>query len=89
MLIYEPVSIWRPLNKTDDWPLAVCDYNTIDQDNDIILTDSIRRNMIIEVSLLHYNEAHKWYYLDGHGIEDLLVFRNVDSEGKLPRKYKA
>ena len=81
-----PVSVWRPLNVTDDWPLAVCDYSTIDKKNDILLTDSIRRSMVSEVSLLHYNEAHKWYYLKDHGVDDLLVFRNTDSHGKLPRK---
>ena len=43
--------------------------------------------MISEVSLLHYNPAHKWYYLKNHGTEDLLVFRNTDSQGELPRMY--
>ncbi|KAK2595622.1 hypothetical protein QQS21_006669 [Conoideocrella luteorostrata] len=86
---YDLINVWRPLNATDDWPLAVCDYETVDQENDILLTDSIRRNMVSEVSLLHYNEMHKWYYLKDHGLDDLLVFRNTDSSGKLPRAFHA
>ncbi|KAJ5464117.1 CmcJ-like methyltransferase [Penicillium sp. IBT 31633x] len=86
---FDFINVWRPLNVTDDWPLAVCDYNTIDKENDILLTDSIRRSMVSEVSLLHYNKNHKWYYLKDHGVDDLLVFRNTDSEGKLPRAFHA
>lgn len=82
------VSVWRLLNKTDDWPLIVCDHNTVDRENDILSSDSVRRNMVIEVSLLHHNDSHKWYFLDNHGVDDLVVFRNVDSQGTSPRKYE-
>ncbi|KAJ2995897.1 hypothetical protein NUW58_g1149 [Xylaria curta] len=83
------ISVWRPLNETDDWPRIVCDHNTVDHENDILSSDSLRRNLIVELSLLHYNEAHKWYFLENHGVDDLLVFRNVDSRGECAIQQQA
>lgn len=80
--------MWRPLKKsTDDWPLALCDYITVDTDNDVLLNDAIRRDRIEETRILHFNEAHKWYYLKDQDITDLLVFRNADSEGVKPCEW--
>ncbi|KAK3382104.1 putative CmcJ-like methyltransferase [Lasiosphaeria ovina] len=80
-------SIWRPLRgPTDDWPLAICDYTTIDLDEDIRLSDSIRRDLVSEASLLHHNPTHRWYYLKDQGVGDLLVFRNANARGKGARK---
>lgn len=80
-------SVWRPLRRSDDWPLAVCDFTTVDINEDILVIDSLRRNLTTEGSLLHHNDAHRWYYFKDQGIDDLLIFRNCDSENKLPRAY--
>lgn len=80
-------SVWRPLiGPNDDWPLAICDWTTVDPENDILLNDAIRRDRVDENSLLHHNEAHKWHYINGQNPSDLFVFRNVDSFGRRPRK---
>ncbi|KAK0747422.1 putative CmcJ-like methyltransferase [Apiosordaria backusii] len=87
---FDIINVWRPLRRpTDDWPLALCDYTTIDQENDLLLNDAIRRDTISENSLMHFNAAHKWYYLKDQGINDLLVFRNSDSGGKRARGFHA
>ncbi|KAH0556663.1 hypothetical protein GP486_005535 [Trichoglossum hirsutum] len=79
--------VWRPLTgPTDDWPLALCDYTTIDIEEDIRLNDAIRRDLVGEGSLLHYNKAHRWYYFKDQGVNDLLVFRNSDPHGKRARE---
>lgn len=84
---FRPCSVWRPLKEpSDDWPLAMCDYTTIDKENDILLNDAIRRDRVEEICVLHHNEAHKWYYLKDQGVDDLMVFRNADSHGEKPRK---
>lgn len=78
-------SVWRPLKEpTDDWPLAVCDYTTIDKEKDILLNDAIRRDRVDEICVLQFNASHKWYYLRNQKVDDLLVFRNADSEGAKP-----
>ncbi|KAL6409840.1 hypothetical protein AUP68_06238 [Ilyonectria robusta] len=88
--LIDPRSVWRPLvGSTDDWPLALCDYTTINTEEDIRLNDAIRRDLVGEGSLLHYNEAHRWYYLKDQGVNDLIVFRNSDSQGKRARCFHA
>ncbi|CAI6073687.1 unnamed protein product [Clonostachys chloroleuca] len=83
LMISQPISVWRPLKTpTDDWPLALCDYTTVDTENDVLLEDAIRRDRVEEISSLHYNENHRWYYLKDQGVDDLLVFRNADSHGE-------
>jgi hypothetical protein len=87
VLISNDRSVWRPLKgPSDDWPLAVCDYTSIDKENDIILLDAIRRDRVDEICGLHYNESHRWHYLKNQGVNDLLVFRNADSEGERASK---
>ncbi|KAL3952366.1 hypothetical protein ACCO45_012309 [Purpureocillium lilacinum] len=87
---FDMINVWRPLNgPTDDWPLALCDYTTIDTEEDIRLNDSIRRDLVGESSLLHYNPAHRWYYLPNQGADDLIVFRNSNSHGKGARCFHA
>lgn len=68
----------------DDWPLAVCDFTSIDWDNDTTANDAIHIQRVGENWLLHHNEKHRWHYLSGMEDDDLLVFRNADSEGVRP-----
>lgn len=64
-------SVWRPLRQpSDDWLLAVCDYTTVDTENDILLEDAIRRDRVEEISSLHYNKDHKWYYMKDQGVDE-------------------
>lgn len=82
-------SVWRPLRgPTDDWPLAMCDYTSIDTENDLVLNDSIKRDLVVECSLMHYNSSHRWHYLKNQTVDDLLVFRNSDSFGKRASKFR-
>ncbi|KAJ6010020.1 hypothetical protein N7522_005036 [Penicillium canescens] len=84
---YDIINVWRPLiGPNDDWPLAICDWTTVDQENDILLNDGIRRDRVDENSLLHHNEAHRWYYIKNQTPSDFFVFRNADSMGRRPRK---
>lgn len=81
-------SVWRPLKgPNNDWPLALCDWTTIDQGADIRLNDGLRRDRIDENSLLHYSPSHKWYYIKDQTVEDLIVFRQTDSTNKLASKF--
>lgn len=80
-------SVWRPLvGPNDDWPLAVCDYMSIDPKNDIISADRLHKDRIGENQLLFPSEKHRWYYVEGQQTCDLLVFRNIDSTGRRASK---
>ena len=81
-------SVWRVLRgPNDDWPLALCDYQSVDLDKDVVANDCLHEANVGENWLLHANENHRWFYMSGQEEDDLIVFRNIDSEGILPRKY--
>lgn len=65
----------------DDWPLAICNYASVDWDKDTAANDAIHLQRIGENWLLHHNPKHEWYYMSRMEEDDLLVFRNTDSEG--------
>lgn len=80
-------SVWRPLiGPNDDRPMVLCDWTTINPETDIRLNDVLRRDGIGENSLLHFSEAHKWYYIKYQTTNDLVVFRNADSQGERARE---
>ncbi|OBT61250.1 hypothetical protein VE03_09670 [Pseudogymnoascus sp. 23342-1-I1] len=84
---FDILNVWRPLiGPNDDWPLALCDWNTINAEIDIRLNDALRRDRIDENSLLHFSDAHEWYYMKNQTVNDLIVFRNADSQGKRARE---
>lgn len=70
------------MGPNDDWPLAVCDYMTIDTKNDTIPSDRVNTNQLLENQLLFPNPEHRWYYIKGQRPCDLLVFRNTDTTGQ-------
>lgn len=70
----------------NDWPLAFCDYRTVDTEKDIRDHDALRIDRLDELSLLHYNAAHQWYYVASQMPEDAIIFRNADSLGRRSRK---
>lgn len=82
----EENSLWRPLHgPNDDWPLVVCDFSSIEE-RDMILNDDLHRDRAVENTLLHSNEKHRWHYIGGQAIEDVLIFRIIDSTGRRARK---
>ncbi|KID93397.1 hypothetical protein MAJ_10634, partial [Metarhizium majus ARSEF 297] len=79
---YDMINVWKPLvGPNNDWPLAVCDYSTI-QPLDIVHADVLHVDRVTENQLLHPNDQHRWYYVQNQQHNDLIVFRNVDSTGK-------
>ncbi|KAI9684530.1 MAG: hypothetical protein M1822_005618 [Bathelium mastoideum] len=82
------INVWRPIvGPNDDWPLAICDYTSIDPENDVAVSDLLHPDRIGENQLLHPNKQHRWYYIEGQQTDDLLVFRNVDSTGKRAKAF--
>ncbi|KAK1770187.1 hypothetical protein QBC33DRAFT_530329 [Phialemonium atrogriseum] len=85
---FDLLNIWKVLSgPNNDWPLAVCDYSSVDWDNDTTTNDAVHLLRTGENWLLHYNEEQQWYYLSGMEEDDLIVFRNTDSEGQRSRCF--
>jgi len=73
--------VWRVTQgPNDDWPLAICDYSTIDL-NDLESTDVIHKERIGESLRLYHNRSQRWYYLSDQNTDEVTIFRNTDSRG--------
>lgn len=61
----------------------------MDVDNDVMPNDCLYEAGVGENWLLHANKNHQWYYMSGQEEDNLIVFRNTDSEGVLSRKQRS
>jgi len=84
----ESISVWRVTQgPNNDWPLAICDYSTIDL-NDLESTDVIHKERIGESLRLYHNRSQRWYYLSDQNTDEVTIFRNTDSRGThIPCKH--
>ncbi|EFR04155.1 hypothetical protein MGYG_07162 [Nannizzia gypsea CBS 118893] len=78
---YDMLNVWRPTRGPNrDWPLALCDFNTITR-KDIEFNDVIHRDHVGESLRLYPNPEHRWYFLDDQTTSQVAIFRNVHSDG--------
>lgn len=66
-----------------DWPLAVCDARTVNFAEDTMAGDVVDRDQVFENTQVHHNPEQKWYYLSGQMPDELVLFKNADSEERL------
>lgn len=77
-------SVWRPLNSVvQDYPLAVCAGSTVDH-ADLVEADHIRRQYMGSTMYLQHNPEQKFYYMSNQTSEDVLIFKNFDSDRRVP-----
>jgi hypothetical protein len=60
-----------------DWPLTVCDASTVDVDHDLIPSDQVFPNHVVENIQMHHNPEQKWYYLSEQTPEELWIFQQT------------
>ena len=78
-----PSSIWKPIRgPVEDWPLALCDPNSLDVDNDLRVHDVVfdPDESVSEAYQLHYSPSHKWYYVNNQTVEEVWIFLQSDSK---------
>ena len=84
-------SVWHPLQgPLVDWPLALCDGSTVDFENDTMAGDIVDKDAVFENTQVHFNPEQRWYYLSDQTPEELLIFKNADSEeesGGMPGEF--
>ncbi|KAL0563361.1 hypothetical protein V5O48_018707, partial [Marasmius crinis-equi] len=63
---FQIINLWRPISHpAEDWPLAVCDFRTIDREKDLVPMDLIYPDKVGQTLGVRYNAQHKWKYLRG------------------------
>ena len=73
---FQIVNLWRPIaNPAVDWPLALCDYRSVDVKKDIFPVALIYPDRKGETLAVKYNEEHKWKYLRGMTPEEIILIK--------------
>jgi len=88
---FQIINVWRPLKNTVyDYPLAVCDFNTLDVVNDLVPTDLIYPPPLPvgETYSLRYSEKQQWWYWSEMTPNDILLLKIYDSASREMTKVK-
>lgn len=74
-------NVWKPLRgPVKNWSLALCDARTVKSQDEFIPTDVLGdfNRLSEDLRVFHENE-HKWYYLSAQMPDELLLFRQADT----------
>jgi hypothetical protein len=73
---YQIINLWRPISHpADDFPLALCDYRSINWDTDLVPTTVKFPNRDGETFNVKYNQEHKWKYVRGMRPEEGVLIK--------------
>ena len=73
---FQIVNLWRPINHPAwDWPLALCDYRSIDTKNDLVPSTLVYPDRVGETYGVKYNPNHKWKYLKGMRPDEFVLIK--------------
>ncbi|OCK88818.1 uncharacterized protein K441DRAFT_645948 [Cenococcum geophilum 1.58] len=74
------VNFWKSFQGPgNDWPLALCDWRTVDCKSELIAADAVYRDRYTENQRLYYGLKHKWYYIKDLGDDEVIMIRQTDS----------
>ncbi|KAH9171727.1 hypothetical protein EDB89DRAFT_2114397 [Lactarius sanguifluus] len=77
---FQIVNLWRPIRHAAyDWPLALCDCNSIDRNRDLVPTTLKYPDHDGETYSVVWNEDHRWKYLRGMTPEEGVLIKCFDS----------
>ena len=73
---FQIINLWRPIaTPAIDWPLALCDYRSVDLKTEVIPVKIIFADRVGETLAVKYNENHKWKYLQGMKPEEFVLIK--------------
>ena len=73
---FQIINLWRPIAVPAlDWPLALCDYRSVDLKKDTFPVARISAESTGETMRVKYNENHKWKYLHGMTPEEIVLIK--------------
>ncbi|KAI0297529.1 hypothetical protein B0F90DRAFT_1634094 [Multifurca ochricompacta] len=77
---FQIINLWRPIHHPAyDWPLTLCDYNTVDRKRDLIPNTLKYPDREGETYGVQWNEAHQWKYVRGMTPEEGVLIKCFDS----------
>jgi len=80
---FQIINLWRPISHPAfDMPLTLCDFRTVDQENDLVAVARISPERRGETYRVKYNPQHRWKYLKGMTPEEIVLIKCFDSTEK-------
>ncbi|KZP14684.1 hypothetical protein FIBSPDRAFT_868066, partial [Athelia psychrophila] len=77
---FQIINLWRPISHAAlDWPLALCDYRSVDVKKDLYPVALIYPDREGETFGVAYNPEHKWKYLRGMETDEVVFIKCFDS----------
>ncbi|KAK7454511.1 hypothetical protein VKT23_011265 [Stygiomarasmius scandens] len=78
---FQIINLWRPISRPAfDWPLALCDYRSIDPKKDLTPVALVYPDREGETLGVKYNPEHKWKYLRGMTPDEFVLIKCYDSK---------
>ncbi|KAF8579163.1 hypothetical protein K439DRAFT_412856 [Ramaria rubella] len=78
---YQIINLWRPISHAAlDFPLALCDYRTVNWNKDLIPAVLKYADRNGEVFGVQYNPEHRWKYVRGMRPEEGVLIKCFDSK---------
>ncbi|KAG1767097.1 hypothetical protein EDD22DRAFT_1048903 [Suillus occidentalis] len=77
---FQIINIWRPISHAAvDWPLALCDFRSVDVKNDLLPVALIYPDREGETFGVKYNPNHQWKYMKAMTPEEFVLIKCFDS----------
>ncbi|KAF7368925.1 hypothetical protein MVEN_00218700 [Mycena venus] len=77
---FQIINLWRPISHpADDWPLALCDFRSVDPAADVLPVALVYPDREGETYGVKYNPNQKWTYFSGVTPEELILIKCFDS----------
>ncbi|KEF56253.1 uncharacterized protein A1O9_07834 [Exophiala aquamarina CBS 119918] len=84
------VNTWRPVSSSAErQPLAMCDYRSIDVDDDIIVTYRVCPHRVNQFYFLHYNPRQRWYSISAQQPDEGVLMLMYDTHPEDGARCKA
>jgi len=78
---FQIINLWRPIGRPAyDWPLALCDFRSIDRKEDLVPTKLRYPDRDGETFGVKYNSGHKWKYVRGMTPDEFVLIKCFDSQ---------
>ncbi|KAJ7856701.1 hypothetical protein B0H14DRAFT_2752477 [Mycena olivaceomarginata] len=77
---FQIINLWRPISHpAHDWPLALCDFRSVDPANDVLPVALVYPDREGETFGVKYNEKQRWTFFFGVTPEELILIKCYDS----------
>ncbi|KAL1616796.1 hypothetical protein SLS54_008188 [Diplodia seriata] len=75
------VNVWKPLiGPVRDWPLAMCDPQSVNVDQDLEPCDLVYPDYVVENQQVYFSDAFEWAYLSDQQPNEAWIFLQSDTD---------